>query len=68
MRCLNPETHHGIIVNGDTFKKLIKKGYRYNNIENYLYKDEEVVYRHKRLVIRIFVNRNFEPINLKWSN
>ena len=46
MRCLNPETHHGIIVNGETFKKLIKKGYRYNNVENYLYKDEEVVYQH----------------------
>ena len=46
MRCLNPETHHGIIVNGETFKKLIKKGYRYNNVENYLYKDEETVYRY----------------------
>lgn len=47
MRVLNPETHHGIIVNGETFKKMLKKGYKYNSTENYLYKEEEtVIYRY----------------------
>lgn len=38
MKVLNPETHHGITVDGVTFCRMLDKGYLYDKEKNILYK------------------------------